>query len=287
MIGAVIVTYNPDENLVDLIKEIEPAVDKIVIVDNHSSTIPEIISTKLVWIKNKENLGLACALNQGCLHLLNLHYDYAITFDQDSVISKESILHMVNIIKREKCAVVGPNIAVKLNDGYRYNRFLVEKNKHIVREYVNKGEIKQVYVNITSGSLMDLKIWNAVGRFWSELFIEGIDNEFCLRLRDHGYAVVIDGDATLYQQCGNLTQTVNRFGITWMPTNHSALRYELMYRNMIWIKRKHRNNNFSYILFTDLAYVKRFLTVCFADEEPKAKILAIIKGIRQGYKAKI
>src|SRR5258708_4061614 len=68
---AVVVTYFPDEKLLDRLQKIQQQVDRVVVVDNGSSgESAESLRTAeqklhLEVIRNAENLGIATALNQG------------------------------------------------------------------------------------------------------------------------------------------------------------------------------------------------------------------------------
>ena len=65
-----------------------------------------------------------------------------------------------------------------------------------------RGRCVQVLTPMTSGSLLDLSAYEAVGPFMDELFIDQVDNEFCLRLRAAGFSVLEAGEATLQSPSG-------------------------------------------------------------------------------------
>ena len=69
-VAAIIVSYNPDSNLFDSINLLLNQVEKVIIVDNGSKEkyvkyIKSINEDKIEIILNKENLGVATALNIG------------------------------------------------------------------------------------------------------------------------------------------------------------------------------------------------------------------------------
>lgn len=79
-----------------------------------------------------------------------------------------------------------------INDG-RYLRFLVMYNKFLVRREVffdNEG-IKDVMCIIILGVLCRIFIFDEVGYFLNEYFIDYVDNEFCFRLFIFGYRVCV------------------------------------------------------------------------------------------------
>ena len=66
---AVVVWYNPNKNMWKNISNYLPSLDKCIVVDNSdkdNSKLIESRSKKIIYLPNKENLGIAKALNQGC-----------------------------------------------------------------------------------------------------------------------------------------------------------------------------------------------------------------------------
>ena len=73
-----IVSYNPDiSRLKNNIESILPQVKKIYVVDNGSDNYEDIVGVCDVWgvsiIRNRENYGIAKALNQIFEMVMNLH----------------------------------------------------------------------------------------------------------------------------------------------------------------------------------------------------------------------
>ena len=80
---AIIISYNPDNNLLDSVNLLENQVEKIIIVDNGSkkekvkeiNLIRDINKEKIEVIFNEENLGIATALNIGVKEGLRQGYN--------------------------------------------------------------------------------------------------------------------------------------------------------------------------------------------------------------------
>ena len=86
---AAIVTYNPDlERLQKNINAIEPQVEHLIIVDNGSKNINLIsrikgeCKIKIDLIENKENIGIASALNQALDYAYKNNFDWILTLDK-------------------------------------------------------------------------------------------------------------------------------------------------------------------------------------------------------------
>ncbi len=129
------VVYNPDSTLEDNIRALLTEVANLIVVDNGSEPSNRAVTAALavacnfevIW--NKENAGLAAALNTGIRRaLLNEDYAWIATFDQDSRVSagfSEAMLAAyASCPFREELALVGPRhvlsserTAEKLPDG--------------------------------------------------------------------------------------------------------------------------------------------------------------------------
>ena len=108
-VAAIIVSYNPDSNLFDSINLLLNQVEKVIIVDNGSKEkyvkyIKSINEDKIEIILNKENLGIATALNIGVRKALENGYEWILTMDQDSKASPDMVKKMLmkgyNLLKK-------------------------------------------------------------------------------------------------------------------------------------------------------------------------------------------
>jgi rhamnosyltransferase len=99
---AVIVTYHPDLNLKRALALLQPQVQWIVLVDNHSTR------DELAWIRviaveheahlieNSENYGIGTALNQGVRWASEKEgCEFVLFFDQDSYVSPEFVAESI------------------------------------------------------------------------------------------------------------------------------------------------------------------------------------------------
>lgn len=86
-IFAIIVTYNPDNSVLDeFVRKITHQVSKVIIVDNSEPS--QVNSYKDVDIvRLNDNVGIAEAQNIGLQKAMDENCDFIFTFDQDSQIS--------------------------------------------------------------------------------------------------------------------------------------------------------------------------------------------------------
>lgn len=292
-LGVVIVTYHPDSSLHSLVDNLLINLSMIVIVDNHSRSenVMEMRNRygsekRVKLVLNSDNFGIAKGLNQGCEYLITNGYKYAVLLDQDSRISSESIETLYyTAVQNMNAAIVGPRViseCVGESGGSIESKYFTWKRLFAFkREYIKEGTVQPVELNITSGSVIDLSIWKSIKGFWESLFIQGVDDEYCLRVRKHGFQILINGDTKLNQTYGRMN-IVKRLGFSFNPTNHSAERHYLVARNRVKIIRKYNIYALFYVSFHILSTAKTIVTIILTEENVTGKLLAILKGTIHG-----
>lgn len=263
-ICAGIVTYNPELiRLKENIESIQKQVSKIIIVDNGSKNYNELekciftCKTNYEIIKNKENFGIAKALNQLCEKAIEDNYKWIITLDQDSIAPNNLVEKLEKNISDE-VAIISPNIVYRNNE-----KFSIRKNGIEYVEWV-----------ITSASLTNLKLWKKI-KFDEKLFIDGVDRDYCIRANQLGYKIIKDYDVELVHELGNL-KCRKILGRTIYVTNHSAIRKYYMVRNVIYLDKKlNENRRFSHI-------GKNIIKTIAFEKDKIQKIKSIFKGIKDG-----
>ena len=118
MIGALIVTFNPDiEVLKSNVDAIAKQVDVLVIVDNGSNNLNEIETLDVEnIIALGENKGIAYALNTGMEFLEERNMDWVLTLDQDSVVPQDLIEKFTTQeeFQKEKTAILAAKLVLKM-----------------------------------------------------------------------------------------------------------------------------------------------------------------------------
>lgn len=285
MATAGIVTYNPDIILLgENINSINKQIDNLIIVDNGSTNVCSIKKlvaneSKIKLICNKDNKGIATALNQIVDSVIEFKENYVLFLDQDSVCSPDLFDKLKQNISKDT-ALICP--------------YIIDINKITVEEYNLLGlpELSEVKYALTSGSLIDVNVCKSIGGFDEKLFIDLVDIDFSKRININGYKQIRVNSTYLLHEVGNAEKTfLSRFHKdnsgkwTWKPlyrTNHSQMRQYYMARNEIIVARKYQK------------YVNKWgalvkgLTISFARmlvEKDKWQISrSIVKGTVDGFK---
>jgi rhamnosyltransferase len=272
----VIVTYHPDAKMIGNMTKVLEQVQGLVVVDNGSSdeklnslrTASRDLGFHL--IENGENLGIADALNQGVRWAKNEGYPLVILFDQDSQITDGFVGQMFTSWEshpqRERVGSIHPRY-VHLETG-------LEKR---VRRAGDGGPI----ISITSGALMPTWIFEQIGWFASEYFIDEVDSEYCYRIRASGYLVADSREAKLLHVAGH-PKEFSFLGFHFRPGHHSALRRYYMSRNRVALCRKYFRIFPMWLLL--FAYDASYETIkCFiVEDERRRKFRNLLVGTWDG-----
>lgn len=265
-ICVVIVTYNPGINLYSQIEKFnQKKIENIFIVDN-SETKSEIFDKiekleNVNLIKLGQNKGIATALNIA-IDICN-KADWFLFFDQDTIILDNFLDELFNLYK---------NIPNKNTIGILS---LSTNNLPLIK-------YKIVDYCITSGSLINKKIFLKVGKFKDEYFIDNVDLEFCLRIKNHGYISYKSPNATIIHNAGNPTIFKFQF-FRFSTSNHNAFRRYYMSRNHILLTRKYFFKFPFFILKLNYFFLLALFKMILLENDTTNKISNTIKGLKDGF----
>ncbi|HEY1660294.1 MAG TPA: glycosyltransferase family 2 protein [Candidatus Sulfotelmatobacter sp.] len=279
---AVIVTYHPTAKMLENVSVVLPQVQGLVVVDNGSSS-DELQPLRLKsqtlgfqLIENGDNLGVAGALNQGLLWARNNGYPWVIFFDQDSRITEGFIDRMFASWEshpgRERIGSIHP-------------KYLDPETgtEPVVRRASDGGPV----LSLTSGALMPLWIFEKIGDFATEYFIDCVDFEYCFRIRAAGYLIADSREAVLVHSAGHANKSVNFLGFHFRPTHHSAVRRYYMSRNRVALYRKYFRIFPRWIL-QFVSDSLRETIKCFVGEQDRArKFRNFLLGVWDGLSGKM
>lgn len=278
-VAAIIISYNPDNNLLDSIKLLINQVEKIIIVDNGSESekkkninlIKDINNEKIKVIFNQENLGIATALNIGVKDALKQGYNWILTMDQDSKVSSNMIEKMFEVYstidesERKDILSIFPNF--------------VDERIQSIEENSEMNAYEYVDADITSGNLLKAEVFDKVGFFDDSLFIDLVDTDFCMRLNEENIKMIKVRDAILYHSLGE-SQTVKSIFGKFNTSNHSALRRYYMTRNRFYTWEKYKDLN-SFTLNRDKKlFKKEFIKIILGENDKINKIKMVFKGYK-------
>jgi rhamnosyltransferase len=277
---AVVVTYHPDDDLERRIDGIAAQVDRVAIVDNDSSAdkgrmLDGIAERKGVHlIRNETNLGVATALNEGMRWARERGYAWAFLFDQDSVLAEGALDALAGVLNdfgpADTVAVLGCN--------YRDVHALRLRYPDESGAGFSWRERKTV---ITSGSLVSVRVYDAIGPFRDAFFIDHVDDEYCLRARRNGYRVISTCTPVMLHSVG--ASTLHR--LLWKRTgvtNHPPFRRYYMTRNHIILMKEYLAVEPKWVFDTAYSRMKSLILLCLFERQRPDKLRNVLKGFVHG-----
>lgn len=272
-ICAGIVLFNPEiERLNENIEHIRKQVPMLILVDNGSSNLEDVKSLicdvpNIILLENGKNLGIAQALNRILRNAQKEHYEWVLTLDQDSVATDGLIDAYREFL--ENCSE--KNIGCLTCN-------IVDRNFSLEKRETGFEEIDYC---ITSGSLMNVEITLSVGGFDESMFIDKVDCDVCINLKQHGYRIVRIAYEGLLHEIGHAKQIDLGFR-KWELYNHSSFRRYYMCRNASYLLKKYCNG---YVFKMFLKEIFQFFLVLLFEDDKKEKAGKSIKGFFDGFKA--
>jgi rhamnosyltransferase len=265
-ICGIVVTYNCNSSFNKNLEILLSQVDFVIIIDNGSSQeslnyINEYINNDAIKIiYNKHNMGIAYALNQGLNQANEKDYSLFLTMDQDSELQEDAVYEMLEVLNANKNIIsVGPNI---------YN-----KNPQ------NNDAFALVDRLITSGNLTYTNIAIEIGGYENKLFIDGVDFDFSLKLKETGKNIALIYKSKIIHKVGEYEDA--RFLLKkFRLKSHSPVRHYYIYRNNLFIIKKYFSKHPIFCMKRQYAIFTYFFQVLFVQQNKKKKLKMIFRGIK-------
>lgn len=276
-LAATVILYHPSDDDLANISTYLDDVDHLYIIDNtegknNKDRLP--ISKKIDYIWKNENLGIAKALNLAAKKAQKAGFKWLLTNDQDTTFPKgvlPALKKRVASTDTSDIAIVTPWHKTKL---------------HSRRPRRNPDFPHDV---MTSGNLLNLDIWEKLGGFKEWLFIDSVDLEYCLNLRQHGYKILRDNSLEIEHNLGNLFYK-KFYHFNFLCTNHPPIRRYYMMRNAHYLLDMYRDTKeCSYVMQLGAAQKRNMIGVLLFERQKIAKIRMYLLGYRdyqQGIKGK-
>jgi len=263
--AGVVVLYNPDETVVTNVMSYLEFLQTLYVIDNseipNSNIVDELckFDKKVKYIACGENKGIAYALNLGATLAIESGADWLLTMDQDSRFEKDSISKMFEYcmnLQDDKVIIVAPE---PIDTELVYRKRKENPFTHIV---------------LTSGSMLNLKLYQKNGPFREDFFIDYVDTEYCLRAKRNGLAVITLRGVMMKHKLGRPKKV-----FFFTPTNHPPIRRYYITRNRIAVWREYYAVDPDYVRFDMACFVRETAKILLAEDRKLEKIQMIMKGI--------
>jgi rhamnosyltransferase len=269
---AVVVSYNNFTALQKTVNALLEQVDKVLIVDNGSGKevqpMLELIAKedKVVVEMLDRNYGIGYALNKGLKYAKDGGYELLLTMDQDTVLSSYAVAKLKEAIEKDDAMLLA-------TPGGQRSCF--------ARIFSKKFAIA-----ITSGNLVNVALADAIGGYNSDLFIDCVDTDFCLKALKAGYTIGLVEGIPLQHQLGE-TKQYSLLGKSKQVAVHSAPRLYYMTRNHIIVSKRYWLQFPLYIAWKSVNLVKELTVNIFFTSSKRHSLKMILKGFFHGLKNRL
>ena len=161
---------------------------------------------------------------------------------------------------------------------------------HRGRNFVRCAEKGSVYRErktlITSGTLAPLSLFQNIGLFREDYFIDSVDHEFSLRARAHGYRLLISCRPLMQHSIGagvGHTSQLRQF----LSFNHSPARKYFIARNTVATATAYFLQEPAWALRQGWRLVSDLASILLFEREKRKKAKAFLVGVMHGIAGKM
>ena len=274
--SVVIVSYNPDCRLLQNVIFLSSInlIRDIIIVDNsteENNIVKELsLLDKVLVIDVKGNKGIGYAQNIGIKESKKMGYKWVLTLDHDTIVKENLFIKYLEYISNHNCS----QMAIIATDYYDIG---VGKLKF------NNIEPIDVLETISSGSLLNVNIYNVLGQMKEHYFIDQVDNEYCYRAVNNGYRIVILPGIGMEHRLGN-TKEIKLCGKSFYLYNQAPIRTFYRTRNTLYFVREYNDRDL--LIKKVRSLIIDFLKI-FLEEDSMKKCYQFMRGLYYGIFGKI
>lgn len=259
-------------------------VGHVVVVDDGSPNDVQYILDKLdslgaEVVPLETNCGIATALNRGITAALERapRPSFILTMDQDSLLEPGYTKKLLTAYHQAKADGVGVGMVAPGSISG-----LPTRRRGTVGQTLLGGE------PIQSGLLIPADTLDSVGLLMDELFIDGVDTEFYLRVRDAGLESVVASDAHLAHALGSFV-TASLFGKKLLSSSRpvhirtaATYRYYYIFRNRLLLIRRYGRTQSAWAIAGLLADYRHLAVVSALASGRGGRIRSALAGIKDG-----
>lgn len=279
-ICAIITIYNIGNDIHKSLNAIYDQVSEIILVDDGSDvktlSILKSLETKekITVLYNKINSGISAALNKGVKYALSNKYSWILTLDQDSIVSPNMVRNMLftydclNEEIKSNIMIMVPHFIERGIEGPDYNN-----------KYDAEPSFELVSTEITSGNLVKAELYNKVGMYNEDFFIDFVDIEFCLRIKKLGYFIAKANNSTFSHNIGNS----KRHKFLFKPvicTNHNFIRRYYITRNRLYLWKDYLTTDILWVLRDIRSFIGEIIKIILWEDTKFLKMRMILRGLK-------
>lgn len=193
---AIIPTFHPDADVVARVEALRGQVDRLIVVDDGSgpsanAVLDAIEATADHVVRSPDNGGIAAALNSGIRLALDEGAEFLLTVDQDTDLPADYVRTALSVFERANPVTRVGMVVVDAVNG-----------RPAIPPWRSPEGFGLVPEAIQTGSLIRAEVLHEVGLLDERLFIDCVDTEYCLRVREAGFSIAIASGTDIRHSIG-------------------------------------------------------------------------------------
>lgn len=288
-IAAVFSLFNPDSSVVSNVELVLKQVNTVIVVDDGSTAdisgvLDQLQTLGCLVHRMESNSGIAAALNAGistALSTVSVQPDLILTMDQDSTLNVDYVATLIKAYESAQKAdlqvgMVAPGTVEGLPS----------------RSTGKQGAVVFGDEPIQSGLLIPTTVFQNVGTFMADLFIDGVDSEFYLRVKAAGYRVILAPGASLNHSLGSMVPArilglePQLRGKPLLVRTAATMRYYYIYRNKLLLAARYWRTNPQWVLRGVLLDMRHLAIVTLMVPGRMSRLHEVSAGIADGFKGR-
>ncbi len=266
-IAGVVTLYHPDIEVKKNMESYLSQVEKLYVIDNtenieNREILP--VNDKIVYLPNRENLGVSKALNMGAEMARKDGFDWLLTMDQDSCFEEDQLVLLIQYLEEH------PNDKIGLVSPWHNTK------SGAIKPDIDVEEVMEV---MTSGNIINLDAHQEIGGFKEWLFIDSIDIEYGMNLNKHHYKVIRLNSIELEHELGDI-KIKHVLGRNLVCSNHNYIRRYYIVRNINYVYSMYHDDFKEYCEFIRNGLKGAFRNVLVFEKDKYRKIRNMYRGYR-------
>lgn len=296
-IAAYITLYADQQAAIKCIKSIKSQtvpIDSIFIVDNSQvQLLKDVDETSIIIHHFPENIGISQGITLALKWAIKENYNFLWTFDQDSIPNPDCLSILLE--SYQKLTEINNNIGIVAATPYdsRSQSFIggvnFQHDKFIHCQHDSSISYYECDAPITSGSLINLDAAKITELPISDLFIDGVDFDYGLKLKKQGFKNFVITKAKLEHNYAN-PMFINFLGIKKVISSYSPLRYYYSCRNTTYLVIEYSQGIYKVTAFfhrIKTTILKIIAIILFEKSDKIKKIYACLLGTYHGFTKKL
>ena len=275
---AIVTFYHPEDVHFTNLKKLAtaPGIEGVIIVQNCDSPLPSHAFPNCTFIHNGNKGGIAGAFNKGAKAAFQKGADTIVLFDQDSKIPDDFVIKMLSFMEKHEAKIAA-------SEFFDINSRSSGSHIKLHRTYFKKAPKNREFVKsnlvISSGCFISKAVFDKIGFFDEDLFIDHVDTDFNVRAYLSNFDIFVNREVVLNHAIG-IRSKHRLFGLmTIKPTHHLPFRRYYYARNSFYLAKKYMFKSPIVVWLMFLNNVHDTLGILFYEDQKIAKIRATVRGI--------